>query len=371
MNKDNVNINSDFWVGIVEDNSNDPMKIGQCRIRIIGTHSFDGTELPTEALPWAIPTIPLNGSKTISVPNIGDWVFGYFLDGKNKQMPVILGIMPGLTNKTSYVKLTGQQQREYLQKIAVEPLPVKTMNTNDGVVSGETATQQGEPTTPRISRGDVANTAIAITNQNVGHTCHVASEMSRLMNLAKLETSKVVLTVRESISTALASGGSVFPALQGLQSVAKYIADKIVFINSILDQIIEPIQKVITAVAEIRAIIEYILSLPAKIVAYLQKCLDELYAALYKGAFGILGTITSGADGLETSELSALATSVSTIVTESQTALEKVATIAASPAAIASALLQPSNLSDSEKANLTSQIFPGVVTFENNLYRTI
>ena len=51
--------------------------------------------------------------------------------------------------------------------------------------------------------------------------------------------------------------------------------------------------------------------------------------------------------------------------------VKNVATIASSPVAIANALLSPSNLTDDEKKNLTKEIFPNVVNFENNLYRTI
>jgi hypothetical protein len=372
MNKDNVNINSDFWVGVVEDNSSDPLKIGQCKVRIIGTHSFDATELPVEGLPWAIPTIPLNTSKTVSVPNVADWVFGYFLDGPNKQMPIILGIMPGLINKTTYVKLTGQQQREYLQKLVDEPVPPATMNTNDGVVPGETAPQKGEPTTPKISRGVVANTSIAITNQNLGHTCHLASELKLLMNKAKLETASIMIPIREAIVAQFSTGGALSPALTGIKEFALFIADQLRIINNLLEQIIEPIAKIIAAINEIRAVIEYILSLPERIAAYIQNCLDDLYSALVKGAFSIVSEATNlGTGDITNEDLTLTAQAIGDSITQSQEILKNVATIASSPVAIANALLSPSNLTDDEKKNLTKEIFPNVVNFENNLYRTI
>lgn len=370
MKKDNVNITSDFWVGIVEDNSSDPLKLGQCKVRIIGTHSFDATELPTEGLPWAIPTIPLNTSKTVSVPNINDWVFGYFLDGENKQMPVIMGIMPGLINKTTYVKLTGEQQREYLQKLASEPIPPQVMNTNDGQVAGEPAPRQGEPTTPRISRGDVANTSISITNQNLGHTCHVASEVSLLMNKAKVEVASIVQPIREAIVDAFSSGGALSPAIAGIKEFATWIAEQLRMINRLLKKIIEPIQKIIKAIQEIRAVIDYILSLPEKIAAYLQNCLNQLYAALTKGAFDILGEATN-VGSISNDDLVETANQISQSISESQKILENVATIYAAPVNIANALLSPSGISDEERANLTSQIFPNLVEFDKKNLTTI
>lgn len=358
MKLDNENINSDFWVGVVEDNSNDPLKLGQCRVRIIGTHSFDGTELPTENLPWAMPTIPLNGSKTVSVPNLNDWVFGYYLDGQSKQMPIILGTLPGLVNPSTYVKLTGAQQQEYLEKLSAQAQP-----------SIEPAPKTGEPTTPAISRGDVANTSIAVTNSNLASSCHIASEVSLLLNKAKIETGKIVQAIRETIVNLLQGQGALSPAIEGLKQTFAYVAEKLNMINQLLEQIIEPIKKVIQAVAEIRAVIEYILSLPERLRVYLEKCLNDLYAALSKGAFEIVSGAISEATDFDASFLPT--DEVLSVLNETQELLKNAATIAAAPVQIADALLSPSNLSENEKKELTKQIFPGVVDFENNLYRTI
>ena len=370
MKTDNVNITSDFWVGIVEDNSSDPLKLGQCKVRIIGTHSWDGTELPTSALPWAIPAMPVNTSKTVSVPNINDWVFGYFLDGQNKQMPVIMGVLPGLVNYATYVKLTGEQKRDYLQKLASQPVPPATMNTNDGKVPGETPPQKDEPTTSRVSRGDIANTSISITNNNIGHTCHVASEAIILMNKAKVEVASIIQPIRSAIVSAFASGGSLSPALTGIKEFAGWIAAQLRMINGILKQIIEPIQKITRSIVEIRAVIEYIMSLPEKIVRYLQNCLDQLYAALTKGAFEIIGEVTN-LGTISNDNLIATANEISSIISESQQALQNVATIYAGPATIANALLSPSNLSESEKEELTAKVFPELVTFNKDNFKTL
>ena len=51
--------------------------------------------LPTESLPWAIPSLPVNNPSTYS-PKEGDMVFGFFSDGENAQDPVIVGIFPGI-----------------------------------------------------------------------------------------------------------------------------------------------------------------------------------------------------------------------------------------------------------------------------------
>jgi hypothetical protein len=40
--------------------------------------------------------IPLNDSKNFSSPRVGDWVVGFFMDGEQAQLPVMMGVLPGL-----------------------------------------------------------------------------------------------------------------------------------------------------------------------------------------------------------------------------------------------------------------------------------
>ena len=81
-----------WWVGEVEDRC-DPLGLGRCRIRIFGWY---GDEISTDELPWATAVYPINNSKAFSSPVIGDWIFGFFMDGESAQFPVMLGVMPGL-----------------------------------------------------------------------------------------------------------------------------------------------------------------------------------------------------------------------------------------------------------------------------------
>ena len=90
-----------WWVGEVEDNT-DPQKIGRVRVRIIGWYTGAGRkeaytqELPTADLPWAVVLLPNDqagikntGSKTEL--QVGAQVIGFFLDGEEAQLPVVLG----------------------------------------------------------------------------------------------------------------------------------------------------------------------------------------------------------------------------------------------------------------------------------------
>jgi hypothetical protein len=85
-----------WWVGVVEDRNDDALGIGRCRVRIFGWHTTDTSALPTENLPWAHPMLPINNPNTFDVPNLGDWVVGFFMDGESGQFPVMMGILPGI-----------------------------------------------------------------------------------------------------------------------------------------------------------------------------------------------------------------------------------------------------------------------------------
>ena len=84
-----------WWVGVVE-NRIDPLGLGRCQVRIFGWHNENPKILPTDDLPWAQAMIPLNDSKNFSAPRVGDWIVGFFLDGEQAQLPVMMGVLPGL-----------------------------------------------------------------------------------------------------------------------------------------------------------------------------------------------------------------------------------------------------------------------------------
>ena len=63
MSTDNLFAKDGFfwWVGVVEDRM-DPLKIGRCRVRILGYHLDNKAVLPTGDLPWALPIQPITSA---------------------------------------------------------------------------------------------------------------------------------------------------------------------------------------------------------------------------------------------------------------------------------------------------------------------
>lgn len=95
-----------WFTGVVEDRG-DPEQIGRIRVRIFGDHTSDKVKIPTRDLPWAQVMMPITSA---SVGGIGDsatgivqgsWVVGFYLDGESKQQPLVLGTIPGVSNKLS------------------------------------------------------------------------------------------------------------------------------------------------------------------------------------------------------------------------------------------------------------------------------
>jgi len=85
-----------WFVGVVEDRL-DPSMLGRVRVRCFGWHTDDKVEIPTEALPWAMPMNTINSGQTNNIGQSptgmieGTWVVGFFLDGDRAQEPVVMG----------------------------------------------------------------------------------------------------------------------------------------------------------------------------------------------------------------------------------------------------------------------------------------
>lgn len=85
-----------FWYGLIESNSDDPLKLGRCRVRVLGVHDPDPEKQPVEDLPWA-HVLQMGGAGSglgfHSVPEIGTDVLVTFLDPETKQQPIVLGCL--------------------------------------------------------------------------------------------------------------------------------------------------------------------------------------------------------------------------------------------------------------------------------------
>ncbi len=89
-----------WWIGVIE-NRIDPYKLGRYQVRVMGYHTGNKESLPTEDLPWAtLLNSVTNASMSgiMETPNLveGSTVVGFFSDGEDGQMPVIMGSLAGM-----------------------------------------------------------------------------------------------------------------------------------------------------------------------------------------------------------------------------------------------------------------------------------
>ena len=118
-----------WWIGQVADDSSwrinlsekqfeDP-KAGvpgwgyRYKVRIIGHHDKDEAIIQSDQLPWAQCMYPVWGGgqgATYMTPGIkqGMFVFGFFMDGQDMQVPVIMGVL-GNNSKTKLERKTGTE----------------------------------------------------------------------------------------------------------------------------------------------------------------------------------------------------------------------------------------------------------------------
>jgi len=84
-----------FFIGVVENNV-DPRREGRVQVRAFGIHGTN-KQVPRDELPWAIVVkgdYDPNGAPGLGLPAINAWVFGAFLDGRDAQQPMVLGLIP-------------------------------------------------------------------------------------------------------------------------------------------------------------------------------------------------------------------------------------------------------------------------------------
>jgi len=103
-NKDFMGFENLVWfIGEVEDRD-DPLRLGRCRVRCFGVHPTDQNLVRTSDLPWAVPMQPIHSAGVGGVgwtpvgPLPGTVVIGFFLDGRECQLPMIWGTVTGQYN---------------------------------------------------------------------------------------------------------------------------------------------------------------------------------------------------------------------------------------------------------------------------------
>lgn len=88
------------------------------KVRIIGYHDKEEETIPSDQLPWAQVMYPVTAGggqgSSFQTPNLrqGNFVFGFFLDGQDMQVPVIMGVL-GNNAQTALKTTTGTTESNF------------------------------------------------------------------------------------------------------------------------------------------------------------------------------------------------------------------------------------------------------------------
>lgn len=126
-----------FFVGVVENNVDERLE-GRVQVRAFGVHGTTA-DVPTESLPWAI-LIAGNYDPNVPIPPLNSWVFGFFVDGRDAQQPMILGLIP--TQMTEPIDPA---------KNGWGVIPKKDMEV---LAQGSRPQDYGQPANSRLARGE-------------------------------------------------------------------------------------------------------------------------------------------------------------------------------------------------------------------------
>jgi hypothetical protein len=345
-------VDNNWWMGVVEDNLSDTLKINYCKVRIIGIHSRDSSELPTSELPDTLIAQTMDNS--FAMPAVGQWVMGVFMDFPNKQQPVATHIVGGLSNNTTDVKLTGAENQRRAQIVNNQPQP-----------KYEDPKPNGVPTTPETAR-TVGGTLVDYTNKLRKHSCDVSLLVNKAVAQAKQFVQFIIQQIRKGIIAIMKALG-FNPGSSALVSFLNDLKRTLKSINNFLKKVVKTIADIADAIRKIRAVIEYILNLPAELLRLFRECLAKLQAILAAAPFEIIsGAVGEVQSGIDTGVISSFVE----VVQETQQVINNAVTIASAPVQIVDAAYRPSGMSTEEKEKLVSDTY-GLSPFKTTNYTTV
>jgi len=147
------------------------------KVKIMGYHDQSEAAIKAEQLPWAQVMYPITagggqgGSSMTPALKQGMFVFGFFLDGQDKQSPVIMGVL-GNNAKTIMGRKTGSEegggenytpQSFHSKNANEEPTTQKKLKDNDFAPQQAGNEAYNSPSNANVSRESVDSTNLYTT----------------------------------------------------------------------------------------------------------------------------------------------------------------------------------------------------------------
>jgi phage-related protein len=220
--------------------------------------------------------------------------------------------------------IISQSQYVYpLDKPTELPAVVGDANLTPPAVNGNDGRIAGAPSIPSCARGKIIGTSNHYTNKKRTHVCGFIDEMRKNVYLKEFIKASAKV-IREGIRAVMETLGftdktGVFATIMAtLKKIQSWLKVAQYYLKKVLD-----FEKYVLAyIVKIRAIIQWIISLPAKLLKLLSECLVK-FLKLVKNVFSDFLKEIGGADP----------TGVSQIITETKkTVNEAVTTVKAATA---------------------------------------
>lgn len=207
-----------WWIGQIPQESAHGGQINgagwgnRFKVRIMGYHPYDLTELPDEDLPWAQCLLPTTsgtgaGNNATSVKiSPGDVVFGFFLDTDNAQTPVIMGCF-GRTSQVLTSNTPGPFQpfTGYTGKVKKPNGTLKPDESNEQNAEAQKSPRHVSPeqakniATDEISYfsaiGDKIQLANTVSNTTINK---ISTEVGNLLN--KIKSPAIFTNIKNEIN---------------------------------------------------------------------------------------------------------------------------------------------------------------------------
>lgn len=150
-----------IYFGIIEDRD-DPLKLGRCKVRVVGLHTHNILELPTVDLPWATVVQPVSGGSNAAsmAPTEGTEVMIVFADEPDCQIPIVVGVIPTLPQR-QHVWLNNVPGAPKVKDIISYDIghSLPRSQAEDALSKSAEISEGGLTTTDKNNARDVANNA--------------------------------------------------------------------------------------------------------------------------------------------------------------------------------------------------------------------
>lgn len=215
------------------------------RVRIMGYHTANADDIPDDELPWAYVMYPVTagsggrGSSQNANITQGAFVFGWFMDGEDAQLPIIMGVlgnndytavMRGVT-PTRFIPFSGYPEQDTVHRSERSTLQVRGQQGGGTPPDNQIIRQdnaEGNPTNNQITesvQGNVTSEAVADPPPEPKEPLPVTSECEKAPVSAMVTQLANVMNEIQRINQMIYDAHAAITA--GIADAQKYISNLI------------------------------------------------------------------------------------------------------------------------------------------------